>query len=558
MRSLNVKIVMPLLVMLAMLLGAVSGSAHDGHDHGAPPTPVSTSIAPRTEASSSDFEIVLIARGAELIVHLDAFQTNNPVLDAVLEIDAPAGTLKPLAKGGGVYAIAAPFLAKPGSYDLAITVTANGSVDILAATLKIPEATVGARATRSGSWFTEPAIAGELKQRIAGSGVSLWLVLVVGFVAGLAVAGLLWRRTTRAGAVGVIAASMFLLPASQVRADSPPAGIQRDLAQRFADGALFVPKQTQHILALRTQLTEQQVHRRAIELPGRIVPSPNASGLVQASVGGRLSPPTGGFKPLGTPVKAGDILAYVRQPLPLADATAQQQQARELDQQISIVSRRVDRYRILAASQSVARSQLEDAETELKGLRTRRANLDRVQREPEALLAPVAGIIASSNAVAGQMAEPNSVIFQIIDPKVLWIEALSYEAHATSGAARAVLADGRAVDLDYLGTGFADRNQAVPIHFAIRSDTTGLRVGQFVTVLAATADERSGLAVPREAVLRGGNGQALVYEHTNAERFIAREVRVEPLDGTQVLIVAGIEPGRRVVTQGAELLNQIR
>ncbi len=95
---------------------------------------------------------------------------------------------------------------------------------------------------------------------------------------------------------------------------SPPAGFQRDLAQRIAAGALFVPKPTQHILALRTQLTEQRVHRRAIELPGRIVPSPNASGLVQASIGGRLSPPTGGFKPLGTPVKAGDILAYVRPP----------------------------------------------------------------------------------------------------------------------------------------------------------------------------------------------------------------------------------------------------
>jgi hypothetical protein len=64
--------------------------------------------------------------------------------------------------------------------------------------------------------------------------------------------------------------------------------------------------------------------------------------------------------------------------------------------------------------------------------------------------------------------------------------------------------------------------------------------------------------VPREAVLRGANGQSLVYEHTNAERFVAREVRVEPLDGAHVLIVAGIAPGRRIVTQGAELLNQIR
>ena len=37
-----------------------------------------------------------------------------------------------------------------------------------------------------------------------------------------------------------------------------------------------------------------------------------------------------------------------------------------------------------------------------------------------------------------------------------------------------------------------------------------------------------------------------------------REVRVEPLDGERVLIVSGVEPGKRVVTQGAELLNQIR
>jgi hypothetical protein len=39
---------------------------------------------------------------------------------------------------------------------------------------------------------------------------------------------------------------------------------------------------------------------------------------------------------------------------------------------------------------------------------------------------------------------------------------------------------------------------------------------------------------------------------------VPREVRVEPLDGERVLIVAGVEAGRRIVTGGAELLNQIR
>ena len=64
--------------------------------------------------------------------------------------------------------------------------------------------------------------------------------------------------------------------------------------------------------------------------------------------------------------------------------------------------------------------------------------------------------------------------------------------------------------------------------------------------------------VPRGAVLRGANGQLVVYVKTNAERFVQFEVRVEPLDGDTVLVVAGLEVGMRVVTEGAELLNQIR
>ena len=174
-----------------------------------------------------------------------------------------------------------------------------------------------------------------------------------------------------------------LHPSDTWAADPASTFAVRDVSQRFPDGALFVPKPTQRILGLRTIFTEAKPHRRALELPGRIIADPNASGLVQASVGGRLSPPPGGFKALGTPVKAGDTLAFVRPPLPSADATAQQQQARELDQQISIVARKVERFRSL--QQVIAKSQLEDAELELKGLHTRRANLDRVQREPEAL-----------------------------------------------------------------------------------------------------------------------------------------------------------------------------
>ncbi len=529
-------------------------SAHDGHDHGGPLPPVSSTIAPRADASSTDFEIIAIARGDKLSIFLDTFRDNQPVDGAVIEIDAPGGILTPEPDGTGAYLVVAPFLTKPGTHDLAITISANGIVDVLTTTLKIPPQTNEATG-QSLSIGINPAVAQGLRQD-AGLASSLTLFAVAfGFAAG-ALVTLFVRRQRSAAALVVLALLPGMLPSDTWAAEPAATFAARDVSQRFPDGALFVPKPTQRILGLRTIFTEARPHRRSLELPGRVIADPNASGLVQASAGGRLSPPSGGFKALGTPVKTGETLAFVRPPLPSADATAQQQQARELDQQISIVSRKVERLRSI--QQVIAKSQLEDAELELKGLHTRRANLDRVQREPEALVSPVDGVIASSNAVAGQMAESNSIIFQIVDPARLWVEALSFEPQAAIGTAQGLFTGGRTVELTYVGSGLADRNQSIPIHFAIKGDASGLRAGQFLTVLATTTEEQTGIAVPRQSILRGANGQSIIYEHSNAERFVPREVRIEQLDAERVLIIAGIEPGKRIVTQGSELLNQIR
>ena len=471
--------------MLGIFSLASPAIGHDGHDHGAPPPPVSTTIAPRADASSTAFEVVVIARGDTLTISLDSFAANAPVRAAEIEIDTPQGTQKAVAEGEGVYRLAAPWLAKPGTYDLAITVQAEGTIDVLTATLTIP----GLPATNAGK--------------------------------------------------------ATLAPISS-----------RDVAQRFPDGSIFVPKATQRILALRTEFTEVKTYAGTVELPGRIIPDPNGIGYVQASVSGRLMPPPGGFPRLGTPVKAGDVLAHVHPGVGAADVTTQQMQARELEQQLTLVTRRLDRLRQI--QNAVPRSQIEDAELELAGLTARRANLDRAPRHTEDLVAPVSGVIAAVQATAGQIAEPNAIIFQIIDPARFWVEALSYDAQAIAGTATARLADNRTVALAYRGMGLAERNQAIPIQFAIEGETSGLRAGQFLTVLATTVDEKSGVAIPRSAVLRGANGQSLVFEHTNAERFVPREVRVEPLDAARVLIVSGIGASKRIATQGAELLNQIR
>ena len=473
------------IVVLTLLAAGLPAAAHEGHDHGAPPPPVTGSIAPRFEASSEAFELVGVLRDGKLTLFLDRFLENTPVEQAEIDLETPSGPAKAKALGGGLYQIEAPFAAGPGSHDLIATVSVQGEIDVLTATLVVPP--------------ENPA-------------------------------------RSKIGAI--------------------------DLAQRLPDGAIFVPKSSQRILGIGNGKVLRESHRLSMAMPGRIVPDPNASGVVQASVAGRISPPPGGFRRLGAPVKAGDVLAILTPAIPTADRVSQAQQIRDLEQQFSLISRRLERFRQVTAG-TITRAQMEDAELELAGLQARRQAMERVQREPEPLVAPVDGVVAAANVMAGQMADPNAILFQIIDPARLWVEALSHStgnpaAGTSDSEGSATLPDGKILRLAFEGAGLLDRNQAVPMHFSIQAADIGLRPGQLVTVQVVTGKSREGLAVPRSSILRAANGAMLVYEQSNPERFVAREVRIEPLDAGRALIVSGLESGKRIVTTGAELLHQVR
>jgi membrane fusion protein, heavy metal efflux system len=535
------------------LLAALAAFAHEGHDHGAPPPPVSSTVAPRMEASSNDFELVAIAGLADVTIYLDTFRGNEPVPGATIDVDTGGETLKAEVAGEGVYVVKPKWAGSPGSHDLAFTIDANGLIDVLVGTLVIPPAaTPPADPEQKLSGLIPPALAASIDERIRKGDASLWAIAGLAFLAGAGVALLFRRRKT--APLAVLAAGL-LLSADPAQAAQSAIAV-RDMAQRLPDGTIFVPKPTQRVLAIRTLFTAEENHPGTVELPARVIPDPNASGYVQSPMGGRLMPPEGGFPRLGTKVKAGQVLAVVMPVIGAADLASQEAQLREVEQEISLIETRLKRYTKL--KDVVAESAVEDAEIELAGLKARREVLGSVTAEPENLVAPVSGVIAAVNAIAGQIAEQSTVVFQIIDPTRYWVEALSYQALPITGAGEGRLADGRVLKVSYRGTGLADRNQAVPVQFEIEGEAEMLRAGQLLTVLAQTDVERKGIAVPRTAVIRGSNGQPIVYDHISAENFRPREVRVEPLDGERVLIVSGVGAGSRIVSQGAELLNQIR
>ncbi|QWG13311.1 HlyD family efflux transporter periplasmic adaptor subunit [Bradyrhizobium sediminis] len=545
---------------LAPFLGGGSLLAHEGHDHDAPPPAAISNLAPRAEAVSDLYELVAIARAGELAIYLDRFTTNAPVDGATIEVETPAGPESARAGTIEPYRLSAPWSSKPGSYDLIFTVAKDGNADVLPATLVIPPDDPSGTAGTS----SQSATASGIGERSSGNVPLLLIAGLGGFAAGAVVMTLMRRRSRPA--MVLIVAGMLAISDGAARAHegedhgTPATSMPavRDLAQRLPDGGVFVPKSTQRILAIRTIRIESAAHRSALELPGRIIPDPNASGFVQSSVGGRLSPPPGGFPRLGAPVRKGDVLAYVTPPLQAIDASDMRQRQGELDQQISIVERRLARYETLVPGGAIARTQLEDTRTELQGLKDRRGSLDKSRREPEELIAPVDGIVAEGAAVAGQIAQSNAVIFHIVDPARLWVEALSFDSLPGVQSAVARLNNDRTYPLSFRGAGFAGRNQSIPVQFAIQGDVAGLRAGQFITVLATTDEEKTGFAIPRAALVRNANGQDVVYEHVAAERFEPRPVRVEPLDGDRVFIATGLAAGKRLVVQGAELLGQVR
>jgi hypothetical protein len=397
-----------------LISGAAGLQAHEGHDHGAETPAAPATVAPRGEAHSERFEVVAVAQGKTLAIYLDDYRTNAPVEQAGIEVETPAGPAPAKALGNGVYSLDAPFLEKGGHIDLIVTVNAGGDPDILPITIDVPAP--GSAAGNSG-----PAKNGA-EMILASLAQSPLATGLAGFILGAILVGLI-RRSRSAGAAVLV---LVLIGAASAVAheghDHGPApaaasnGDQR--AQRQPDGSVFVPKPIQRIFGVRTLQTESGVFARTVELPGRIIPDPNASGYVQTAVGGVLSPPSGGFPRLGAQVKQGDILAYVIPPIAAIDVSDMRQKQGELDQQISIVQRRLARQESLVTSGAVARTQLEDTRLELEGLKDRRAALDKIRSEPVPLIAPVTGMIAEGTPITGQIAQGNAIVFHIVTPEL--------------------------------------------------------------------------------------------------------------------------------------------
>ncbi|KAA2242251.1 efflux RND transporter periplasmic adaptor subunit [Salinarimonas soli] len=541
--------------------------AHEGHDHGAPVPAAPAASSPRAAVHSDAFELVGILRGGRLAVYLDRFATNEPITDARIAVTLGDEEVEAAPAPDGTYTVASAKLAGEGPLELVFSITGPAGDDLLIGTLELPRKPVAAAPAAPRASALE-GLAAMPNLRLANRDIPApfvlaGLALALGFVLGLAARS----RGKLAPAAGL---ALIVLVASTAYAFAHeghdhgseakaafPAG---DTPRRLSDGTVFLPKPSQRLLEVRTTITRPEAAQRGINLIGRVIADPNRSGLVQSINGGRILPPETGLPRLGQAVKRGDVLALVEGAVAQADRTTISERTGEIEQQIAMVEAKLQRFRQLADRGIAPPSQLTDAETELAGLRRRREIVRQTRIEPEVLRAPIDGVISGARVVAGQVVASQDVVFQILDPKGLWIEALVYGEVDPAGvtAASAAAADGTPLRLAFQGFGRALQQQATVVQFAIEDPPANLGVGQPVTVTARNGAPVTGIILPRDAIVRSGSGDAVVWRYTDPERFEARAVRTEPFDATRVVVRAGLGEGERIVIRGAGLINQIR
>lgn len=554
--------------LLAVVFAGLSlAFAHEGHDHGEAKTPAAASALPRITVQSELYEVVGVLKDGRLTIYLDELATNEPVTDASLAVTIGEDeAIKAEPAEDGTYTVASSRFGGGGSLAIVFAVTARNGDDLLIGSLNLPKAgkpeASGVPAARWSTWAAG----------IPSPARNPAVLSLATFALGILFANLLRTRrvvpavaaaVATTGVLAVLVGTAFGHEGHEHSHDNAaPAAIAvpvSDAPRRLPDGTVFVAKPTQRLLEVRTATARPETARRAVNLIGRVIADPNRSGLVQSINGGRVIALETGLPRIGQAIRKGEVLAKIEPTMPQADRTTISERMGEIEQMIAVAETKLRRIRQLAEKNVVPQSQVADAEIELEGLKRRREVMRQTRAEAEILYAPADGVISMAKVVPGQVVQAQDIMFQIVDPQALWVEALVFgEVDPTSLAeANAVWSSGQAVQLVYQGFSRALQQQASVVHFLIRNPPDKLNIGQPVTVIAKSGAPVAGLVMPRDAIVRSNNGEAIVWQHVEPERFVAKAVRTEPLDAARVVVVAGIREGERNVVRGADLVNQI-
>jgi len=180
---------------------------------------------------------------------------------------------------------------------------------------------------------------------------------------------------------------------------------------------------------------------------------------------------------------------------------------------------------------------------------------------------PYAGVIVSSDVVAGEVVDSTKLLFTVADPRALWLQ-LSVREEDARAVSLGLPVEFRTDDSSQVVRGTVsrvspaidERTRALKVFVALSNAEPSLRDKSFGTARIILRVEPHAIVVPQEAVQSGPGGQFVFVRDkdflTNGtpKIFYARQVRTGARDDKFVELLAGALPGEVVATQGSPVL----
>ena len=270
----------------------------------------------------------------------------------------------------------------------------------------------------------------------------------------------------------------------------------------------------------------------------------------------------------GSAVKAGDVLAWLDSP----DFAQARADARKAQADFALKRKALERTQALTELGVLARKDLEGAQDDLAqtGAELERADSVLKNLEPSgsnaryALRAPIAGVVVDRAINPGMQVRPDAPapLFVITDPTRLWV---SFEL-AEQELGKIHIGQAARVDVDgftqrhfeghisLIGAALDPATRRIGVRVALDDSDAALKPELFARVSPLADDAGKQVAVPNSALVSIGlHHYAFVEESPGVLK--RRELALGVVGKQHAFVSAGIQPGERVVTRGAVLLN---
>ncbi|WP_202844700.1 efflux RND transporter periplasmic adaptor subunit [Luteimonas saliphila] len=291
--------------------------------------------------------------------------------------------------------------------------------------------------------------------------------------------------------------------------------------------------------------------------PGSVVSRNDAR--VAADVAGRVLSSV----EVGARVRAGQSLAALDDAALRLEERESASLVARVQAQLDLAQAQERRFATLAGLRSVAQAQYEqqraDRDVLVQDLARARAQLERIrhQRSRMQVRAPFDGVVAQRLAQPGEYLQPGAPVARVVDTGALEVRThapVALVRHLAPGAA-VRLRDGdaeREARVSALVPVGDEASRQVELRIAIDADV--LPVGSALTVGLPSAQPRSVVAVPRDALVLRREGDFVVRANAanRAERLPV--LAGDEIDG-MIEVSGDIAPGDRLVVRGAERIE---